>query len=104
MTTNTPQPFTITADTADKHQLRIAVASEVDIATAPQLLASLNMDNDGERVLLDLSAVTFIDSSGLHALIAMYEQLGDRLEIIPSPATTRLFAIAGIEDRLPLVR
>ena len=54
-------------------------------------------------VLIDLAAVTFIDSSGLHALIAAHEHLGDRLSIILSPQCTQLVEIAMLRDALPII-
>ena len=46
----------------------VAVAGEIDIATAQDLASVLN-DFAQESVIVDLSAVTFIDSSGLAILV-----------------------------------
>lgn len=56
----------------DERGTRIIVAGELDIATAPKLLdATQTAARDGVtgRIVVDLSPVTFIDSSGLGALL-----------------------------------
>jgi anti-sigma B factor antagonist len=48
----------------------LMVAGEVDASTAPMLHeASLHLSTLTDRVVLDFSRVTFMDSSGLHVLI-----------------------------------
>jgi anti-sigma B factor antagonist len=81
----------------------VTLRGELDIATAPLLWESLTEVAVGaaETVLLDLSQLTFIDSSGLHALAAAYDALGERLRISASDACLRIATIAGLVDRLP---
>ena len=58
-----------------------------------------------DRILVDLSAVTFIDSTGLRLLIRMTERCGDGgLEIRSTPVVDRLLQVTGLLDQLPLVR
>src|ERR1700677_3975074 len=49
----------------------VSVAGEVDVATAPSLAGKLEEVGDGGRVdiVLDLSGVEFLDSSGLGVLV-----------------------------------
>ena len=56
--------------------LRVAVRGEVDIATAPQLRESLYeaVDRSAGPVIVDLLAVTFIDSTALGVLIGARER------------------------------
>ena len=51
---------------------RIALSGELDIATVDQLSARIDRLSAaaGERLVIDLSAVSFMDSSGLRVLIA----------------------------------
>jgi anti-sigma B factor antagonist len=51
----------------------IAVAGEVDMATAPQLAQYLR-ENADQNVVLDLSRVSFLDSSGLSVLVTAYRE------------------------------
>ena len=85
--------------------VRITASGEIDIATAPRLreYASRHLADDAEIVVLDLTDITFIDSSGLHALLQAAAHEGNRLRIMPSPACLRLIDIASVRDRLPLI-
>jgi anti-anti-sigma factor len=84
--------------------VRVIATGEIDLATVSMLRrhTSFYLADHAEIVVLDLSAVSFIDS-GLHALLQAAQDQGDRLRIIPSPACLRLFDIAGVRDRLPLI-
>ena len=64
-----PERLTITTTIDDRGKVVVAVAGEVDLATAPQLAACL-LDRTDRDVVVDLSRVTFLDSSGLSALVA----------------------------------
>src|SRR5579883_915000 len=94
--------FQVTTE-PDGAATRIVVSGELDIATVPELHRHVTADGAGV-VALDLTAVTFIDSTGLRLLLEAHQTLGDRLRIVPSPACERLFEIAGVRDRLPLVQ
>jgi anti-sigma B factor antagonist len=59
----------ITTTIDERGWLVVTVAGEIDLATAPQLAACL-VDAADRDVAADLSAVTFLDSSGLSALVA----------------------------------
>jgi anti-anti-sigma factor len=82
--------------------IRVYVAGEVDLASAPALIRRCRRPPGASRLLLDLAATTFIDASGLHALLGASQDWGAGLEIIPSAALMRLASITGMEDRLPL--
>jgi anti-anti-sigma factor len=81
----------------------IAVAGEIDLATAPQLTQCL-LDHVDRDVVLDLSAVTFLDSSGISALIRGREALraaDHSLQTMREQEhVQRVLEIAGIADLL----
>ena len=54
----------------------IAVAGEVDMATAPQLADCL-LDHSDTDVTVDLSQVGFLDSAGLNVLVHAYKRVRD---------------------------
>jgi anti-sigma B factor antagonist len=61
----------------------VKVSGELDIATAPQLVAALETANgrEAERLVVDLLATSFIDSTGLTTLFRAHKQhesAGDR--------------------------
>ena len=64
------QPFSIRVLTMQAQAVRVRVSGEVDLSTAPELERALVQEICAAReVLLDLSGVSFIDSSGLHAIV-----------------------------------
>ena len=57
----------------------VEVTGEIDMATAPELTALVDEDMDGaRRVIVDLSAVVFLDSSALNALVHVQRDLAKR--------------------------
>jgi anti-sigma B factor antagonist len=60
-----------------------------------------------ERLLLDLSGLRFIDSSGLRVIVVLHQrasQEGWALELVrPGPPVMRVFQISGLADRLRFV-
>jgi anti-anti-sigma factor len=57
----------------------IFLSGEIDMATAQTLGSSLQpWVRSGGPVILDFSAVSFMDSTGLHALVDAAKALGER--------------------------
>ncbi|MGI8693548.1 MAG: STAS domain-containing protein [Geodermatophilaceae bacterium] len=83
----------------------VAVAGEVDIDTAPRMSRALAAGlAAGRPVVVDLGAVTFMDSAGLSALIAAHKAaaaagLTCRLQDLP-PAVRRLLEVTGMDSLL----
>jgi len=79
----------------------LVAAGEIDCASAPQFLAPLQraiVDTDG-LILINLGAVTFMDSSGVNALAAARESAGPRLRIgMLHPATRRVLEMTAVVD------
>ena len=79
----------------------VAVAGEIDMATAPELANVLN-DFAQESVVVDLSAVTFIDSSGLATLADAQKRMrhaGGQLAIDRvQPSVQKLFEITRLTE------
>jgi anti-sigma B factor antagonist len=81
-------------------------AGELDIATAPQLEhALLDGRRRGDVVVLDLSGLAFIDSTGLRVVVRAVnaaQSEGWTLRLRRArPQVHRIFDIAGIADALP---
>ena len=81
----------------------LRVVGELDVATAPELQASLTAHRG--PAILDLREVTFIDSTGLRALLGA-TQGRDHVESLvlraPSPAVRRLIELAALTERLAI--
>jgi anti-sigma B factor antagonist len=74
---------------------------ELDIATAPELVSMLcRMRRRGHAVVLDLDEVTFMDSTGLSALLDAYRESqsdGWAFSVrAASPAVWRVLELAGV--------
>lgn len=79
----------------------VTVAGVVDASTLPDVSSALtDAQRDGRTVYVDLSAVTFMDSRGLGALIAANERSREGAAAIrlhaPSDAVRRLLTISGV--------
>jgi anti-sigma B factor antagonist len=82
----------------------LAVRGEVDMESAPELEAALEeaiRASDG-ALLVDLSGVEFLDSSGLQVLLRVRARLGteDRALALVCPfgPVRRVFELAGLSD------
>ncbi|MGH2850959.1 MAG: STAS domain-containing protein [Solirubrobacteraceae bacterium] len=105
----TAEPLSIASERrGDVH--RVAPSGELDIATVGSLervLAEVEA-SDAETILLDLTGLRFIDSTGLRLVIELNDRCGgqtDRLRVVAdgAPAVERLLDIVGLRERLPLV-
>jgi anti-sigma B factor antagonist len=80
----------------------LAVTGEIDLSSAARFareLATL-LDDESNTVRVDMSAVTFIDSSGVRELLAAQREAdatGTRLVLAnPSAACRRVLEISGV--------
>jgi anti-sigma B factor antagonist len=84
----------------------IAVAGEIDIATVPPLRTAIDtvLRDGARRLVVDLTAVGFIDSSGLNVLVGVVRRLGPgRLGVVATqPNIRRVFGISGVDTIIPL--
>lgn len=92
-------------DTADGASI-VAIAGELDLSTIPRMQGPL-LEQIGQRpaVLVDLSGLSFIDSSGIGILIEALRSANGtpvRILIATDSQVDRVFRIAGISDALPV--
>jgi anti-sigma B factor antagonist len=95
------EPFSVKESQEDGVRV-IAVAGDLDLATAPELCSRLDATRAGRRpqLLVDLTAVDFCDSTGLRALLGAASEVrahGGRFAIAcpPSGEVARLLEIVG---------
>jgi len=80
----------------------IAAAGEIDVATAPDLTAALDgmIERGAKAISVDMEHVTFIDSSGLGALVAALkkaQQTDATLTLVHLTGSARkVFEITGL--------
>jgi anti-sigma B factor antagonist len=106
--TSGPPHLTIDVTSGPQVQ-RIVLIGEADLLGAPKIEAALQGACAGEPglVVVDLKRLTFIDSSGLHALLAGHELCcarGRELRVVPGPENVqRLFELTGMDRALPFI-
>ena len=83
------------------------VSGELDLATVPQLSAAVAEHHDAGLLVLDLTAVTFIDSTGVRVLIQADRSCarsGSRLVVLAGDGPVRrLLDLCKLDGRLALV-
>lgn len=80
----------------------VRVEGDLDVYTAPQLRESLSgAVTDGGRLVLDLSAVHFIDSTALGVLATTLQQVeaakGEFRLVVDDPYLLKIFRITGFD-------
>jgi anti-sigma B factor antagonist len=99
-----PRPFAVDV------QRRNAVAivrpqGELDIATVETLRAALDGIESAGRVVVDLRGLSFIDSTGLHLLVALHRRAlrdGFQLSIVaPAGPIGKAIRLSGLDQALP---
>lgn len=85
----------------------VVLAGEVDLAVAAEVRVCLRelMVDGATDVLVDLSAVTFMDSTGLGILVAARKQArvfrGTFGLVAPSPPVARVLSLTALDKFLP---
>ena len=86
----------------------VTVHGEIDVATSPALRERLiDLVNDGAtRLVLDLEAVDFLDSTGLGTIVSLLKRVrthgGDLRLVCTEARIRRLFQITGLDKAVAL--
>lgn len=80
----------------------VRVGGEIDVAAADALAAALQPDG-GRPLVVDLSATTFMDSTGVRALVTA-QRTGVHIAAIRNvpPRIKQLFEVLGLTQVLPI--
>ena len=104
-----PRGVRVTEDTFDAAGLVVAVRGELDIATVPALRDRLTASIDAGklRLVIDLSAVSFVDSVALATIVHAKQRLpaGAKMALVidPSSYVMLVFQSAGLGTVIDLV-
>jgi anti-sigma B factor antagonist len=86
---------------------RLTPIGELDIASAPVLERAIESARTASAttvIVVDLTDLAFIDSSGIAALMRANESCAGRLRVVNgSPAVQRLFELTGVREVLPVI-
>jgi anti-sigma B factor antagonist len=100
-----PGSLSVSSQTEDD-TVHITLQGELDLASAPQMQEHLRAAGEGapSRVIVDLSQLAFIDSTGLRVLLqadAHAREQGYELVLRPGDATVqRVFEVTGATEML----
>jgi anti-sigma B factor antagonist len=100
--TPNPPPFQVTEKTLDRGAHLVVVRGELDISAAPKFRESVAaIPTDVTKLVMDLSGLEFIDSSGLQVLIEEQKRLdaedGKLVLVCASPKVLDLFRLTGVD-------
>lgn len=91
--------------------MKIKLRGEIDHHSASALRANMDemiKSNHPKRLIIDMSAVDFMDSSGLGLIMGRYSLMqslgGETCVLDPSPATERIMNLAGMERVIKVMR
>jgi len=93
-----------TTKQADDGRRSLAVSGDFDIASVERFLAKARacLDNTADVLEIDLADVTFIDSSGLGALVRIRNVARDNGKTMAflnvPPSVNRLFEVTGLAE------
>jgi anti-sigma B factor antagonist len=93
----------------DQAGVTVTVTGDVDLSTVAPLERAREkaLANNPSRVLIDLSGVRFIDSSGLKFLLEtdrLSRTGGWKLQLVrPAQTAMRVLSVTGIDRHLPFV-
>lgn len=88
---------------------RLTPTGELDIATAPILRAefeALQSEGDAERIVIDLTELSFMDCSGIRLLLQMNDDCGPagQLRVVNgSRPVQRVLDLTGVRSQLPII-
>jgi anti-sigma B factor antagonist len=99
-------PFKVSTEQVGEHAV-VAVTGEVDAHTADQVRAAVEGSiAPGIRLVVDLSDVTFLDSTGLGVFVTavkhLREQDGSLDLVITSPRVMKVFELTGLDVVIPI--
>jgi anti-sigma B factor antagonist len=84
----------------------IAARGELDAYSAPDLSRALGEVDAGERVVVDLNAVSFLDSTALGVVVRGLREIAERGDesriVLPQGAARRIFEITTLDEALPV--
>lgn len=87
----------------DGDQVTIAVAGELDMHTAPDLDDALTevIDGGAQRVVVDMTDLAFLDSTGLSTILAGHQRISARGGALaldgPSQYIIKMLDITGLD-------
>jgi len=96
----------ISVDTLPEGAVIVSAEGELDAYAAPELTESFATVAEARQVVVDLSAVSFMDSTALGILVRTIREIGERGDsvrlVLPETSARRIFEITMLDQVLPL--
>jgi len=88
-------------------RLLLIVDGELDVHTAAPLRERLEaaIDDGTKEIVIDATAVAFMDSTGLGSIVRPATLLAERdgrMVVVASPSVARVFALTHLDERIPV--
>ena len=102
-----PEPFEVLVVRFD-HEVVVSVTGEIDVATAPLLSKALAEAGPGttRRLVIDLHATPFVDSSGLNVFVRAVKRLRhEGAELVlrsPRDNARKVLSVTGLDQVIPI--
>jgi len=93
---NPPRPFEARIDTEGV----VWLSGELDLATAGSFSEAVASTLDGQTPVLDLSDLTFVDSSGIRAILALSQAKGPVVLRNLPENVRKVLVIAGVNETM----
>ena len=103
-----PELFSV-RETHEGGALRLTPIGELDLVTTPILERAFDAvfrEGDPEMIVVDLTELSFMDSTGIHLLMRMQAACGgaDRLRVINGTRpVARILDVSGVRALLPII-
>lgn len=89
----------------------LSLVGELDLANAETFVTALEAaESESAAVTIDMTALEFIDSTGIAVLVAAHRRLNEdgdaiRLRLVSSKATAvqRVMSLTGLDETMPFV-
>ena len=104
-----PVKLHIESRNGSRDVVELRLEGELDMATAYCLSDAVREASaDHDHVVVDLRGVTFLDSTGLRALMTAVREAEDgdwSMGVVPGPESVqRIFEVTGTESAMPFVK
>jgi anti-anti-sigma factor len=101
-----PEPFVVEVQRRDAVAI-VQPRGELDLVTVEMLRAALHGIRSPERLVVDLRGLSFMGSTGLQLLVALYQRAqrdGLQMTLVPPAAPVdRAIQLCGLDQELPFV-
>jgi anti-sigma B factor antagonist len=81
----------------------VRLSGDVDVSVTSSFTEALHaaLDDTATQVVFDLTATTFLDSSGLNMMVAVAKRVPDVTINNPNPMIRKILTITGLNETLP---